>query len=164
MKESSLLYGHLPFLPRACAGREVGCRIRQMMKRVPILLACLVGVAVFTVLACGRAANPDSNADLRSQQRTQSEHDPLPAAQREQSERYFQRVLIESGTDLETRVGEYLSVLELDGKQLQAMPIDQSYKLAHDAAMRFADERIRRQMLLSLFDEKEDRSRAATSP
>ena len=127
------------------------------MKPARILLACLVGVAVFTVLACGRSANPGSGADPRSQQRTQSGHDPLSPAQREQSEQYFQRVLSESGTDLETRVGEYLSVLELDGKQLQAMPIDQAYTRVHDAAMRFADERIRRQMLLSLFDEKEDR-------
>ncbi len=124
------------------------------MKRAPILLACLAGVAVFTLLACGRAANPDSSADPRSQQPTQSGSDASLAAQREQSERYFERVLEESGTDLETRVGEYLNVLELDARQLQAMPIDQAYRRAHDAAMRFPDEDVRRQMLLSLFDEK----------
>ena len=112
------------------------------MKPAPILLACLAGVAIFTLPACGRAANPDSSADPRSQQ------------QREQAEQYFERVLEESGTDLETRVGEYLNVLELDVRQLQAMPIDQAYRRAHDAAMRFPDEDVRRQMLLSLFDEK----------
>ncbi len=127
------------------------------MKRATILLACLAGVAVFTVLACGPAAAPGSRADPRSQQRTQSEHDALLAAHRQQSKQYFQRVLTESGTDLETRVGEYLSVLELDGQQLQAMPIDQSYTLVHDKATRFADARIRRQMLLALFGETEDR-------
>ena len=128
-----------------------------MMRRATILLACLAGVAVFTVLACGPAADPGSGGDPRSQQRTQSEHDGSLAAHREQSKQYFQRVLTESGTDLETRVGEYLSVLELDGQQLQAMPIDQAYTLAHDKAMHFADARIRRQMLLALFDETEDR-------
>ena len=150
------MYGHLPSLPRACAGREVGCKIRRM-KPAPILLACLVGVATFLVPACGPAADRSSSADARSQQRTESGHDASLAAQREHSQQYFERVLGESGTDLETRVGEYLSVLELDGKQLQAMPIDQAYTRVHDAVMRFADERIRRQMLLSLFDEKEDR-------
>ena len=124
------------------------------MKRAPILLACLVGVAAFTVLACGRAANQGPGADPRSQQGTQSGRDASLAAQREQSEQYFERMLIESGTDLETRFGEYLSVLELDARELQALPADQAYRRAHDAATRFADERIRRQMLLALFDEK----------
>jgi hypothetical protein len=122
------------------------------MKHRPILLACLGGTAVFTVLACGPAAGPGSSADPRAQPRTQSERDAL-AAHRE----YFQRELIEDGHDSETRVGEYLTVLELDWQQLQAMPIDQAYTLTHDAVMRFADERTRRQMLLSLFNETEDR-------
>ena len=129
----------------------------EMMKRATILLACLAGVTVFTVLACGRAADPGSSADPRSQQRTQSEHDGSLAAHQEQSKQYFERALTESGTDLETRVGEYLSVLELDGQRLQAMPIDQAYTLVHDKAMRFSDARIRRQMLLALFGETEDR-------
>ena len=164
--KDAILYGHLPFLPRQCvhprSGIESVRRISisvhgEMMKRAPILLACLVGIAVFPVVACGPAADRGSSGDPASRQRTESEHDPLPAAQREQSEQYFQRVLSESGTDLETRVGEYLNVLDLDAKQLQAMPVDQAYKVAHDAAARFTDERIRRQMLLSLFDEREGR-------
>jgi hypothetical protein len=124
-----------------------------MMKRAPILLTCLVGTSVFTALACTPAAGPGSSADPQAQQRAQSERDASLAAHRD----YFQRALIDDGHDSETRVGEYLTVLELDWHQLQAMPIDQAYTLTHDAVMRFADERIRRQMLLSLFDETEDR-------
>ena len=124
-----------------------------MMKEAPIALAYLVGTAVFTMMACGPAAGAGSSADPRAQQQTQSERDGSLAAHRE----HFQRELIESGHDSETRVGEYLTVLELDWRQLQTMPIDQAYTRTHDAVMRFPDERVRRQMLLSLFDEKEDR-------
>jgi len=124
-----------------------------MMKEAPIVLAYLVGTAVFTVVACGPAAGSGSSADPPAQQQTQSKRDASLAEHRE----HFQRELIESGHDSETRVGEYLTVLELDWRRLQAMPIDQAYTITHDAVMRFPDERVRRQMLLSLFDEKEDR-------
>ena len=124
-----------------------------MMKEAPIALAYLVGTAVFTVVACGPAAGSGSSADPQAQQETQSKRDGSLAAHRE----HFQRELIESGHDSETRVGEYLTVLELDWRRLQAMPIDQAYTITHDAVMRFPDERVRRQMLLSLFDETEDR-------
>ena len=124
-----------------------------MMKEAAIALAYLVGTAVFTVVACGPAAGSGSSADPQAQQQTQSKPDRSLAAHRE----HFQRELIESGHDSETRVGEYLTVLELDWRRLQAMPIDQAYTITHDAVMRFPDERVRRQMLLSLFDETEDR-------
>lgn len=124
-----------------------------MKKEAATVLVCLVGGAVFTVLACGPAASPGSSANPQAQQRTPSERETTLATHRE----YFQRELIESGHDSETRVGEYLTVLELDWRQLQTMPIDQAYTRTHDAVMRFPDERVRRQMLLSLFDEKEDR-------
>jgi len=124
-----------------------------MTKEAPIALAYLVGTAVFTVVACGPAAGSGSSADPQAQQQTQSTPDRSLAAHRE----HFQRELIESGHDSETRVGEYLTVLELDWRRLQAMPIDQAYTITHDAVMRFPDERVRRQMLLSLFDETEDR-------
>ena len=124
-----------------------------MMKEAPIALAYLVGTAVFTVVACGPAAGSGSSADPQAQQQTQSKPDRSLAVHRE----HFQRELIESGHDSETRVGEYLTVLELDWRRLQAMPIDQAYTITHDAVMRFPDERVRRQMLLSLFDETEDR-------
>jgi hypothetical protein len=124
-----------------------------MMKPAPIVLACLVGTAVFAVAGCGPAAGSGSSADPREKQQTQSEHDKSLAAHRE----HFQRELIDSGHDSETRIGEFLTVLELDWRRLQAMPIDQAYTITHDAVMRFPDERVRRQMLLSLFNETEDR-------
>jgi hypothetical protein len=124
-----------------------------MMKQAPIVLACFLGTAVFTVAGCGPAAGSGSSADPRAQQQTQSERDGSLAAHRE----HFQRELIDSGHDSETRIGEFLTVLELDWRKLQAMPIDEAYTITHDAVMRFPDERVRRQMLLSLFNETEDR-------
>jgi hypothetical protein len=124
-----------------------------MIKKAPVALAYLVGTAVFTVVACGPAAGSGSSAAPQAQQQTQSKRDGSLAAHRE----HFQRELIDSGHDSETRVGEYLTVLELDWRRLQGMPIDQAYTITHDAVMRFPDERTRRQMLLSLFDETEDR-------
>jgi len=122
------------------------------MKHSPIVLACLLGTAVLTVPACGPAAVPaGSTGAPQAQQQTQSQGDEALAAHRE----FFQRELIESGHDAETRVGEFLTVLGLDWQQLQAMPVEQAYTLTHDTVMRFPDERMRRQMLASLFNEKD---------
>jgi hypothetical protein len=124
-----------------------------MTKQAPIVLACFLGTAAFSVSACGPAAGSGSSADPRALPQTQSERDGSLAAHRE----HFQRELIDSGHDSETRIGEYLTVLELDWRKLQAMPIDEAYTITHEAVMRFPDERVRRQMLLSLFNEKENR-------
>jgi hypothetical protein len=123
-----------------------------MMKRSPIVLACLLGTAVLTVPACGPASGPaGSTGAPQAQQQTPSEGGEALAAHRE----FFQRELIDSGHDAETRVGEFLTVLGLDWQQLQAMPVEQAYTLTHDTVMRFPDERMRRQMLASLFNEKD---------
>ena len=123
-----------------------------MMKHSPIVLACLLGTTVLTVTACGPAAAPAGSTGVpQAQQQTQSEGTEALAAHRE----FFQRELIDSGHDAETRVGEFLTVLGLDWQQLQAMPVGQAYTLTHDTVMRFPDERMRRQMLASLFNEKE---------
>ena len=122
-----------------------------MMKRSPIVLACLLGTAVFTVPACGPAAGPAGSATgPQAQQRTQSDADGALADHRE----FFQRELIDSGHDAETRVGEFLTVLGLDWQQCQAMPVEQAYTLTHDAVMRFPDGRVRRQRLASWLSEK----------
>ena len=122
------------------------------MKHSPILLACLLGTAAVMLPACGSASGPaGSTAAPQAQQQTQSEGAEALAAHRE----FFQRELIDSGHDAETRVGEFLTVLGLDWQQLQTMPVEQAYTLTHDTVMRFPDERMRRQMLASLFNEKE---------
>jgi hypothetical protein len=123
-----------------------------MMKHSPIVLAWLLGTAVLTVPACGQASGPAGSTGVpQAQQQKQSEGDEALAAHRE----FFQRELIDSGHDAETRVGEFLTVLGLEWQQLQAMPVEQAYTLTHDTVMRFPDERMRRQMLASLFNEKE---------
>ena len=47
-------------------------------------------------------------------------------------------------------------MLGLDGRQLQAIPSDQAYALTRAAVGRVADIRVRRRMLLELFNDTED--------
>jgi hypothetical protein len=90
------------------------------------------------------AANPPAAADRQPHAATDS-----------YSSRYFQRMLITFGADLQSEFGGDLSALGLDGRQLQSMPVDEAYALAHRTALRLADPRTRRRFLLTLFSETE---------
>lgn len=68
---------------------------------------------------------------------------------------YFQRRLIADGDDPFSTFGGHISALGLDGRELQAMPIRAAFDLAHSTAMRVEDVRMRRKILLDLFDEVE---------
>jgi hypothetical protein len=75
----------------------------------------------------------------------------------QETRRYFQRGMIKSGDDiLHSSFGRDLSMLGLDGRQLQAIPSDQAYALTRAAVGRVADIRVRRRMLLELFNDTED--------
>lgn len=69
---------------------------------------------------------------------------------------FFQRMLIEQGDDLHSSFGADLSMLGLEGRKLQEMPIRQAYSSAHETALRVSNVRLRRRMLLDLFNETEE--------
>lgn len=71
------------------------------------------------------------------------------------SKEYFERLLTESGGDSRQQFAKDLAGLGLDGRQLQTMPIDQAYTLAHDTVMKSEDIATRRRYLLELFNETE---------
>ena len=68
---------------------------------------------------------------------------------------FFQRMLITEGADLQSSFGGDLAMLGLDGRKLQALPPDDAYKAAHDAALLVEDLGTRRRLLLELFNETE---------
>ena len=77
------------------------------------------------------------------------------AVRTDAAKRYFQRLLIESGDDSSQPVGKDLAELGLNARQLQALAVDESYALAHEAAVKVEDSATRRRYLLDLFNETE---------
>jgi hypothetical protein len=71
------------------------------------------------------------------------------------SMRYFQRMLITYGDTTSTFSGN-LAGLGLRGRDLQKMPINEAYALAHREALRIGDVATRRRFLLELFNDTEE--------
>jgi hypothetical protein len=125
------------------------------MTRASILTACLVGL-VCAVSACGQAKGPESAASGAAAPPAAGKDDGTYASHTRETQEFFERGLANSAADGETRFGEYLTVLEINPQELQAAPVDQSFKSLHDAAMRYADARIRGQMMRAFFGETID--------
>jgi len=121
-----------------------------MMKRSMIVLGVL---AIGFVLGRLSAPSPTGASVPVVQTKIAPDQTVRPSA----STQYFQRMLIENGAEAGNTFGDNLASLGLNGRQLQAMPIDQAYTLAHNAALRLQDITTRRRYLLELFNETEDR-------
>lgn len=79
----------------------------------------------------------------------------MRAAEQDQSQRYFQRMLITFGNS-QSPFASDLGALGLNGRILQQMPIRDAYTAAHQKAVTISDTAMRRAFLLELFNETED--------
>jgi hypothetical protein len=124
-----------------------------LMLRSFVVAFTLVGFVGLALIGAGcgsgdRSTPPVAGVALRAL-------DSARGSVKDASRGYFQRMLITEGADPQSSFGADLSMLGLDGRKLQDMPVDAAYKAAHDAALLVEDLGTRRRLLLELFNDTE---------
>jgi hypothetical protein len=127
------------------------------MKRAVIVVGVLaVGFVLLRLMTSPSAPDPAGASGSAGGQTIVGTGLAAGAAVRADAwKQYFQRMLIQIGDDSSRQFAADLAELGLTGPQLQALPIDQAYTLAHDAAAKIEDTATRRRYLLELFNETE---------
>jgi hypothetical protein len=127
------------------------------MKRVVIVVGVLAaGFALLRLVTSPSTPGPaDASGSAGGQTIVGTGLAAGAAVRTDASKRYFQRMLIGVDDDSSHQFAADLAELALNKPQLQALPIDQAYTLAHDAAAKIEDTATRRRYLLELFNETE---------
>jgi hypothetical protein len=116
-----------PFRAEDIQNASIVCM--RTMGVIAVIVLALIGAG------CGSGDHgtpPVAGAALRAL-------DSAQGSVKDASRRYFQRMLITEGADLQSSFGADLASLDLDGRKLQTLPVDDSYKAAHDATLLVED-------------------------